>query len=260
MHPRTKYPNQIVPEDLWPTVEEAVGSQTLRLLKNWNCQACDGEEFLGRKVKGIFFIIRKLAEKVQNLETQRASQPTPQRIPQLAPQPTLQPTPQLAPQPTLQLTPQPTPQPTLQRIGRERLGVVQCYRCFGFGHIASHCSKQQVCGFCSLDGHTSSFCPGREAKRPPNCINCNGCHQAWAVKCTSRPQEQQQQQQQQQQRSQPSLRPWPRPQPQPSRTYAQVAKHMQPTGTKSNTTPSLQQDLQPLLQLFIQLLQQVKPL
>ncbi|KAK3349470.1 hypothetical protein B0T25DRAFT_548200 [Lasiosphaeria hispida] len=124
--------------------------------------------------------------------------PAPQPITQSTTQSTTPPgTPPIT-QSTIQLVTQPAIQSESWQIGKERLGVIQCYQCFSFGHIASHCSTQQVCGFYGLSGHTGSFCPSKEEKKPPKCINCSGCHQAWAAKCPNRPQPQQQPQLQKQ--------------------------------------------------------------
>ncbi|KAK3349469.1 hypothetical protein B0T25DRAFT_548161 [Lasiosphaeria hispida] len=68
-----------------------------------------------------------------------------------------------------------------QQIGKERLG-----------------KERLVYGFYGLSGHTGSFCPSKEEKKPPKYINCSRCHQAWAAKCPNRPQPQQQPQLQKQ--------------------------------------------------------------
>ena len=48
----------------------------------------------------------------------------------------------------------------------------QCYRCYGFSHIASNClykPEQQVCHHCAMT-HKHELCPNK--KCPPQCINC----------------------------------------------------------------------------------------
>ena len=54
-----------------------------------------------------------------------------------------------------------------------RVRVVQCYKCWRFGHIAANCSRSKVCPACGngdLEGHA---CLG-----PDQCTNCGGTHNA----------------------------------------------------------------------------------
>ena len=110
-----------------------------------------------------------------------ATQSTTQSTTQPDIEPDTQPNTQPAAQPTSQPATQPATQPAIQlntQKGKQRLGITQCYRCFGFGHIASICTKNQVCGFCSQEGHTTPSCPGGTGRKPACCVNCNGNHQA----------------------------------------------------------------------------------
>ena len=71
-------------------------------------------------------------------------------------------------------------------IDRERFRVrafkekpLQCFKCFGFGHSAKICLKDQICGICSLQKHEGE-CTG-----PVSCINCKGYHSARYKECES---------------------------------------------------------------------------
>ncbi|KAK3356386.1 hypothetical protein B0T25DRAFT_536661 [Lasiosphaeria hispida] len=132
------------------------------------------EELSIELVKQLLFLTRAMFGEA---ERQKHTPPAPQPITQS----TTQSTTPLGTPPITQSTIQPVTQPAVQsesqQIGKERLGKERLsVQCFGFGHIASHCLTQQVCGFCSLSGHTGSFCPSKEEKKPPKCINYSGCH------------------------------------------------------------------------------------
>lgn len=57
----------------------------------------------------------------------------------------------------------------LKRAEQSRKRVIQCFKCFGFDHVASKCSKPQVCSHCT-DKHPVTNCP--KADKPPTCVNC----------------------------------------------------------------------------------------
>jgi hypothetical protein len=63
-------------------------------------------------------------------------------------------------------------------------GIVQCYRCSGYGHIAKHCRVEARCGHCGLSHETRSCEKGKEAKS--YCVNCRGPHKAWSEDCPVR--------------------------------------------------------------------------
>lgn len=53
----------------------------------------------------------------------------------------------------------------------EYVGLVQCYKCYKFGHFQNACdSKKLVCSHCSGINHTRSQCPN--LTKPPKCYNC----------------------------------------------------------------------------------------
>ena len=61
--------------------------------------------------------------------------------------------------------------------------VTCCYACHGIGHTAKVCCCEVHCGYCAKKGHKDSACPEKEAKKRPQCINCNGAHPAWSAGC-----------------------------------------------------------------------------
>jgi hypothetical protein len=63
-----------------------------------------------------------------------------------------------------------------------QLNIVQCYKCYAFGHTASHCKGQQRCGKCGDTEHETISC----SKDTPECHNCHGPHPAWHVHCPKR--------------------------------------------------------------------------
>src|SRR5207247_5963253 len=131
--------------------------------------------------------------------------------------------------------------PTLPILkGKPRKGVIQCYRCFGFNHIANACKKPQVCGYCKAEGYTGSTCKQREIQLP-GCINCQGSHQAWALKCPARPKNHQYQPRQPQQPQEPQ-------QPQGSQQPQQPQKPQGPQQPQGPQKPQLPQ--KPLLRTY----------
>lgn len=63
-------------------------------------------------------------------------------------------------------------------------GLVQCFRCCGYGHIAKHCRVEARCGHCG-GSHETRSC---EKSKEPNgyCSNCKGSHKAWSEECPVR--------------------------------------------------------------------------
>ena len=55
---------------------------------------------------------------------------------------------------------------------RTTLSIQQCFKCQGFGHKASNCTKNQKCVVCG-EAHSHKNCPNKE-KRKPKCANCRG--------------------------------------------------------------------------------------
>ena len=54
--------------------------------------------------------------------------------------------------------------------------VLQCFKCFGFGHSSRVCTRVQLCEFCSLPEHG-------ECTKPKICVNCKGSHHARDKNC-----------------------------------------------------------------------------
>lgn len=50
---------------------------------------------------------------------------------------------------------------------QEYIGLLRCYKCCGFYHIAKDCNKQEVCGNCA-EKHTTKECKNPVKK----CVNC----------------------------------------------------------------------------------------
>ena len=53
--------------------------------------------------------------------------------------------------------------------------VVQCSRCYQFGHVAAMCSSPAACPFCTL-AHGRKQCPRRKNPASYKCTNCKGPH------------------------------------------------------------------------------------
>ena len=65
--------------------------------------------------------------------------------------------------------------------------IKQCYRCQGYGHKATVCTKAAKCGKCAGE-HETRECNTENPK--PRCIHCNGEHPAWHTQCPHRQNEQ----------------------------------------------------------------------
>jgi hypothetical protein len=62
------------------------------------------------------------------------------------------------------------------------LNLIQCYKCFDFGHMAKHCEcKKQKCGKCGEDDHEKDKCTN-----PIKCVGCGNPHPAWHKECSKR--------------------------------------------------------------------------
>ena len=59
----------------------------------------------------------------------------------------------------------------------------QCFKCYGFGHLAIHCRHTQRCGYCSRTGHKPDDCIAKEDSEAHKCTNCKGKHAAWHREC-----------------------------------------------------------------------------
>ena len=60
--------------------------------------------------------------------------------------------------------------------------INQCYKCYGYGYRASFCKKNEKCGHCGKEDHTTPNCTATEH----HCVNCKGAHEAWHVECPTR--------------------------------------------------------------------------
>ncbi len=60
--------------------------------------------------------------------------------------------------------------------------ITQCFRCYGFNHLARDCKKEQVCSKCGETGHFHKACKNDKIR----CVNCNEPHLAISLKCTKK--------------------------------------------------------------------------
>lgn len=64
--------------------------------------------------------------------------------------------------------------------GQQSDGVLQCYRCQGFWHVAANCRHLPRCVRCG-EPHSVEFCP--RPRNNPVCCHCSGPHHAGKVYC-----------------------------------------------------------------------------
>ncbi|XP_025159606.1 uncharacterized protein LOC105187862 isoform X2 [Harpegnathos saltator] len=62
-------------------------------------------------------------------------------------------------------------------------GVLQCYRCQGFWHVAANCRHLPRCVRCG-EPHSVEFCP--RPRNNPVCCHCSGAHHAGYKQCPVR--------------------------------------------------------------------------
>lgn len=62
--------------------------------------------------------------------------------------------------------------------------ILQCLKCYDYGHMAVQCTKELTCGRCAKN-HDTNQCTEPELK----CTNCQGKHQAWHHECERRKRE-----------------------------------------------------------------------
>lgn len=65
------------------------------------------------------------------------------------------------------------------------LRPMQCYRCWGWGHMAKHCKATARCGRCSATAHEGGEeqCPSNNGQIPKSCPACKGGHAAFDRHC-----------------------------------------------------------------------------
>jgi hypothetical protein len=65
------------------------------------------------------------------------------------------------------------------------LRPLQCYKCWGYGHIARWCRSTARCGRCGASAHEGGeeACPSNEGDIPRRCPACNGSHTVWDRSC-----------------------------------------------------------------------------
>lgn len=63
-------------------------------------------------------------------------------------------------------------------------GLVQCYKCCAYGHIAKHCRAEARCGHCCASHETRECTKSKDITA--KCANCRGQHKAWAEDCKVR--------------------------------------------------------------------------
>ena len=64
----------------------------------------------------------------------------------------------------------------------ERPKIMQCYKCYKFGHPSHQCYGKEVCGNCSNEAHNFKDCLVKDPSRF-KCVNCNGAHAATSHSC-----------------------------------------------------------------------------
>ena len=62
------------------------------------------------------------------------------------------------------------------RVRPYRPRVLQCFKCYGFGHASRICVKDKICEHCSQPEH-------EECSSPKVCVNCKGGHSARDKEC-----------------------------------------------------------------------------
>ncbi|KAK3888524.1 hypothetical protein Pcinc_007439 [Petrolisthes cinctipes] len=60
--------------------------------------------------------------------------------------------------------------------------IIQCHKCYKYGHETKTCTAPQICFKCSEEGHFYTHC----SKSTSTCPNCQGPHTAISVECPSR--------------------------------------------------------------------------
>jgi hypothetical protein len=65
------------------------------------------------------------------------------------------------------------------------LRPLQCYKCWGFGHMARWCRGTARCGRCGASAHEGGeeACPSNRGEVPKRCPACNGGHTVWDISC-----------------------------------------------------------------------------
>ena len=64
-----------------------------------------------------------------------------------------------------------------------QLHLMQCYKCFEYGHRATYCKWKEKCGNCSSEDHSASECQNTENCC---CLCKSNTHQAWSPQCPER--------------------------------------------------------------------------
>jgi len=62
-----------------------------------------------------------------------------------------------------------------------QIQLKQCFKCYGYGHYAKHCTATMRCGKCG-ESHETQGCKNTNVK----CCQCGGQHEAWNHKCPNR--------------------------------------------------------------------------
>jgi hypothetical protein len=64
--------------------------------------------------------------------------------------------------------------------------LIQCFKCYKYGHTTRTCSYPEACGFCTSEEHTTKGCPKEKRSAEHKCILCQRAHTAWSPKCEIR--------------------------------------------------------------------------